>query len=86
MQIRQTSLVILLCLLAGPFAVRAADPGPAEAGRVMVEAEKKFYRTGQEKGRAPPSSLSSPMTPSFFDRDPLMARKFGKSVLKQALI
>jgi ketosteroid isomerase-like protein len=30
--------------------VRAAEPGPAEAARAMVESERKFYQTGQEKG------------------------------------
>ena len=50
MPIRRSSLTLLLCLIAGPFVVRAAEPGPAEAGRAMVEAERKFYRTGQEKG------------------------------------
>jgi ketosteroid isomerase-like protein len=49
MPIRQSSLTLLLCLLAGPFVVRAAEPGPAEAARAMVESERKFYRTGQEK-------------------------------------
>jgi ketosteroid isomerase-like protein len=50
MQIRRSSLSLLLCLLAGPFVVRAAEPGPAEAARAMVESERKFYQTGQEKG------------------------------------
>src|SRR5437870_5397665 len=50
MQIRRRSLTLLLCLLAGPFVVRAAEPGPAEAARAMVESERKFYETGQEKG------------------------------------
>ena len=70
MQIRRSSLTLLLCLLAGPFVARAAEPGPADAARAMVESERKFYQTGQEKGTRAPSSLSSPMTPSFFDRDP----------------
>ena len=60
----------MLSLLAGPFVVRAAEPGPAEAARAMVESERNFYRTGQEKGRAPLFSPFSPMTPSFFNRDP----------------
>ena len=50
MPICRSSLPLLLCFLAGPFALRAAEPGPAEACRAMVESEKKFYRTGQEKG------------------------------------
>jgi ketosteroid isomerase-like protein len=50
MQIRRSSLTLLLCLLAGPFVVRAAEPDPAEAVRAMVESERKFYQTGQEKG------------------------------------
>jgi ketosteroid isomerase-like protein len=29
---------------------RAAEPVPAEAVRAMVESERKFYQTGQEKG------------------------------------
>lgn len=50
MQIRPISLSLLLCLVVGPFALRAAEPGPAEAVRAMVESERKFYQTGQEKG------------------------------------
>lgn len=50
MQIRRSSLTLLLCLLAGPFVVRAIEPAPAEASRAMVESERKFYQTGQEKG------------------------------------
>jgi len=50
MQIRRQSLPLLLCLLAGPFAVRAVEPGPADAVRAMVESERKFFQTGQEKG------------------------------------
>ena len=50
MQIRRSSSTILLCLLPGLFGVRAADPGPAEAARAMVDSERKFYQTGQEKG------------------------------------
>jgi ketosteroid isomerase-like protein len=50
MQIRGSSLALLLCLLAGPPIVLAAEPGPAEAANAMVESERKFYRTGQEKG------------------------------------
>src|SRR5436190_3829703 len=50
MPIRRSSFTLLLCLLAGPFALRAAEPNPAEAARAMVESEKMFYQTGQEKG------------------------------------
>ena len=50
MQIRSRSLPLLLCLFAAPLAVRAADSAPAEAARAMVESERKFYQTGQEKG------------------------------------
>jgi hypothetical protein len=50
MQIRRSSLPLLLCLLAGPFVVRAAEPVLAEAAHAMVESERKFYQTGQEKG------------------------------------
>jgi len=50
MQSRRRSLAILFCLLAGPFAARAAEPSPAEAVRAMVESERRFYQTGQEKG------------------------------------
>jgi ketosteroid isomerase-like protein len=50
MQIRRSSLAVLFCILAGPFVVRAAEPSPAEAVRALVESERKFYQTGQEKG------------------------------------
>jgi ketosteroid isomerase-like protein len=50
MQIGRTSLILLLCLLAGPFAVGSAEPGALDAARAMVESERKFYQTGQEKG------------------------------------
>src|SRR5438105_3461848 len=50
MPIHRSSFTLLLCLLAGPFVIRAAEPGPAEAARAMVESERTFYRTGQEKG------------------------------------
>ncbi len=51
MQLRPRSLALLLCLLAGPLAVRAAAPEAwTEAARAMVESERKFYQTGQEKG------------------------------------
>lgn len=50
MLLRSTSFSLLLCLLVGPSAIRAAEPAPAEAVRVMVESERKFYQTGQEKG------------------------------------
>jgi ketosteroid isomerase-like protein len=50
MQTRRRSITLLLCLFAVPLALRAADPNPADAVRAMVEAERKFYQTGQEKG------------------------------------
>lgn len=50
MQIRQSSLVVLLLLVAAPLAVRATEPGAADAARAMVDSERKFYQTGQEKG------------------------------------
>ena len=50
MQIRRSSLAILFCLLGGPFVARAAEPSPAEAVRVMVESERRFFQAGQEKG------------------------------------
>jgi ketosteroid isomerase-like protein len=50
MQRRRHLLALLVALLAGPFVSRAAEQGPAEAARAMVEAEKKFYQTGQENG------------------------------------
>ncbi len=50
MQIRRHSRAVLFCLLAGPFVARAAEPAPIEAARAMVESERKFYQTGQEKG------------------------------------
>lgn len=50
MQIRPCSLALVLCLFAGPLAVRSAEPRAAEAARAMVDSERKFYQTGQEKG------------------------------------
>jgi ketosteroid isomerase-like protein len=50
MQIRRPSLILLLCFFAGPFAVRGAEPAAADAARAMVESERRFYQTGQEKG------------------------------------
>ena len=50
MRIRQSSLVVLLLLLAAPLAVRAAEPGAADAARAMVDSERRFYQMGQEKG------------------------------------
>jgi ketosteroid isomerase-like protein len=50
MQIRRNLLALLFWLLAGPFLVRAAEPSPADAARIMVESEKKFYRTAEESG------------------------------------
>src|SRR5580765_1873095 len=48
MQLRRNSFILLLCLLAG--LIHAGEPSPAEAARAMVESERKFYQTGQEKG------------------------------------
>ena len=50
MQTRGNSLGLLVCLLAGLLPACAAKPDPAEAARAMVESERKFYQTGQEKG------------------------------------
>jgi ketosteroid isomerase-like protein len=50
MQIRRSSLTLFLCLVFGSCVVRAADSGPAEAAHAMVDSERKFYQTGQEKG------------------------------------
>jgi ketosteroid isomerase-like protein len=50
MQIRRSSFTLLLCLITGFFGVHAAEQSPAEAARAMVESERKFYQTGQEKG------------------------------------
>lgn len=50
MHMRPNALALTLCLLAEPFVVRAAETSPAEAARAMVESEKMFYQTGQEKG------------------------------------
>jgi len=50
MHVRRYSLILLLSFLAGPFAGRAAEPGGTDAARAMVESERKFYQTGQEKG------------------------------------
>lgn len=38
------------CLLSIALYSRAAEPDPMEAARAMVDAERKFYETGQEKG------------------------------------
>jgi len=50
MHIRRYSLILLFSFLAGRFAVGAGEPGASEAARAMVESERKFYQTGQEKG------------------------------------
>src|ERR1044072_7344328 len=47
---RATAFSLLLCLLVGPSTIRAAEPAPADAVGAMVESERKFYQTGQEKG------------------------------------
>lgn len=46
---RRALLFVAISLLIIPFA-RAEDKKPSEAAREMVEAERKFYQTGQEKG------------------------------------
>jgi ketosteroid isomerase-like protein len=50
MQLSRNSLALLFCLLAGPFVVRAAEPSPADAARVMVKSEQKFYQAAEESG------------------------------------
>jgi ketosteroid isomerase-like protein len=50
MHTRRCSFLPLLGLLALPFVLRATEPTPQEAARAMVEAERTFYQTGQEKG------------------------------------
>jgi ketosteroid isomerase-like protein len=50
MQIRQSAFTVLLLLLAAPWAVRATEPSADEAGRAMVDSERKFYQMSQEKG------------------------------------
>jgi ketosteroid isomerase-like protein len=50
MQLRQRSLWSVACLLSIVLDGRAAEPDPMEAVRAMVDAERKFYETGQEKG------------------------------------
>ena len=50
MQLRRFSLWAVLCLFSIALSCRAAEPDPLEAARAMVEAERKFYQTGQEKG------------------------------------
>jgi len=47
-QMRRTSFLFLASLMLASVFARAETP--AEAGRAMVEAEKKFYQTGQEQG------------------------------------
>ena len=41
---------VLVYLLLTAFVVRADEQRPGDAVRAMVEAEKKFYQTGQEQG------------------------------------
>jgi ketosteroid isomerase-like protein len=50
MQLRQRSLWTVTCLLSIALDGRAAEPDPTAAARAMVDAERKFYETGQEKG------------------------------------
>lgn len=50
MQLRRRSLWSVACLLSLSLSGRAAEPDPREAARAMMDAERKFYQTGQEKG------------------------------------
>ena len=51
MQIRQRWRgLLIICLLLAPLGVRGEEARPEEAIRAMVDAERKFYQTGQEKG------------------------------------
>lgn len=50
MQFRQRSLWSVVCLLSIALCGRAAEPDPLAAARAMVDAERKFYQTGQEQG------------------------------------
>lgn len=50
MQFRRRLLWCVACLLSIVVYGRAAEPDPMEAARAMVDAERKFYETGQEKG------------------------------------
>lgn len=50
MQLRRRSLWSVVFLLSVPLSGRAAEPDPLEAARAMVDAERKFYQTGQEQG------------------------------------
>jgi len=50
MQPRRSLLTLLLCLPVWPVLLHAAEPTAAEAARAMVDSERQFYQTGQEKG------------------------------------
>lgn len=50
MQLRERSVCAILFLLCISIAAGAAESTPEEAARAMVEAERKFYQTGQEQG------------------------------------
>ena len=50
MQLRQSSLCAILFLLCLAPSAATAETTPEEAARAMVEAERKFYQTGQEQG------------------------------------
>ena len=50
MQFRRPSLWSVVCLLSIALYGRAAEPDPLAAARAMVDAERKFYQTGQEQG------------------------------------
>jgi len=50
MQLRQRSLCAIFFLLCIALSAGVAETTPEEAARAMVEAERKFYQTGQELG------------------------------------
>ena len=50
MQLRQRSLCAIFFLLCIALSAGAAETTPEKAARAMVEAERKFYQTGQELG------------------------------------
>lgn len=56
------------CCLLFALGARAEEQKPGEAIRAMVDAERKFYQTGN-KARAPRSSPSWRMTASCFAPD-----------------
>ena len=50
MQLHRRSFWTALCLASTSFCTSAAGPDPLAAARAMVDAERKFYQTGQEQG------------------------------------